>query len=254
MLPWLSLGRWQITTYNAAIAIAALVATTYSLSRLAKLGLPLGLILRVFWPTILAGLAGAFVWPRLGASLGVNTPHSSGFIGLLLFGGGTGLLSCLIWKAPLGKMFDAGGALPTPLGQVIGRLGCLAAGCCGGRPTDGFLGVCLPDASGTWQSRYPTQPLAAGFDLLLFLGLSALERRARGRARWYFDGILALSYLFLYSAKRFGMEFLRADAGPALYAGLNAVQWLCLLSMLIFGATLMGNLARRRQHFSHTSA
>jgi phosphatidylglycerol:prolipoprotein diacylglycerol transferase len=146
---------------------------------------------------------------------------------------------------PLGPPFDLG-ILPIPLGQAIGRLGCFARGCCFGDTTDSWLGMYLLNSRDEWAVRYPTQLMSAGIDLLIFLTLVLVERfglRQASLARdqnagfggrlWPFDGFLFFAYVALYTAKRFGMEFLRGDALPPLWGALNLVQILCAIGFLL---------------------
>jgi phosphatidylglycerol:prolipoprotein diacylglycerol transferase len=100
------------------------------------------------------------------------------------------------------------------LGHVVGRLGCLFAGCCFGKPTS------VPWAI-TFHSEYaarnvgtplnvplhPTQLYEAGAELLILGLLLAFERRGRpfpGRTFW--------AYMLLYGISRFIIEFYRGDS------------------------------------------
>ena len=118
---------------------------------------------------------------------------------------------------PIGRAFDLG-SLPIPLGLVIGRLGCLAAGCCGGMPSGSFLAMVLPDLNRVWAARYPTQLLSAGVNLVIFFILVGWERygtKKVGENKGYpFDGFLFLLFLELYFIKRFLVQFLRNDNLP----------------------------------------
>lgn len=109
---------------------------------------------------------------------------------------------------PLWKTFDA----LTPalvIGHAFGRLGCLAAGCCHGKPTDFFWGVHLhselvaPELRGV--PLHPTQ-------LYEFLGLALLFvflLRAFKKKR--FDGQVLLIYLLIYPILRSVIEIFRGD-------------------------------------------
>lgn len=104
-------------------------------------------------------------------------------------------------------------AAPTiAIGQAIGRLGCLAAGCDYGRPAE------VPWAI-TFTSEYahstvgvplgiplhPTQIYESLMTLVLFVFLYwMLPRRS-------FHGQVFSLYLILYSVGRFGLEFVRGD-------------------------------------------
>ena len=99
------------------------------------------------------------------------------------------------------------------LGHVIGRLGCLFAGCCFGRATDvpwaiTFRSEYAAQNAGTPLNRplHPTQLYEAGAELLILLILLATERKGRpfpGRTFW--------GYILLYGISRFIIEFYRGD-------------------------------------------
>jgi phosphatidylglycerol---prolipoprotein diacylglyceryl transferase len=53
---------------------------------------------------------------------------------------------------------------------VLGRIGCLLRGCCGGRPSEARLAMTLVDAEGCRERRLPTQLLDAGWALVVVVG------------------------------------------------------------------------------------
>jgi phosphatidylglycerol:prolipoprotein diacylglycerol transferase len=69
---------------------------------------------------------------------------------------------------PFGAFWDLA-TLVTLIWLIFGRLGCLLHGCCGGRPTRGWLGLELPDHRGIRCRRVPTQIMEAGWAALLLL-------------------------------------------------------------------------------------
>jgi len=99
------------------------------------------------------------------------------------------------------------------LGHVIGRFGCLFAGCCYGKETSVPWAITFHDpfaASnvGTPLDRplHPTQLYEAGAELVILLVLLATERKGRpyaGRTFWL--------YMLLYAVSRFIIEFYRGD-------------------------------------------
>jgi phosphatidylglycerol:prolipoprotein diacylglycerol transferase len=248
MLPTFDLGPWHIGTYSAVYIVALLLCGMYSFHRLLTgLEAPPQVVVRGTFLAILGGFAGSYLvqavvtvqhWLHTGELVWME---GSSFVGVVGGGGLVGLLYCRAHRIPLGRAFDRGGALPLPLGQALGRLGCLAAGCCYGRPTDSWLGLYLPDASGTWAVRYPTQLLAAAANLLIFFTLLAVERYGQQRSPLSplgrgaggegesrpFNGFLFLLYLDLYCLKRFLMEFLRGDAIPLL----GPITWVHLYTL-----------------------
>jgi phosphatidylglycerol:prolipoprotein diacylglycerol transferase len=174
--------------------------------------------------TIWGGLLGAFL-ARVALSLsqslaltGEAHAHSGlSFVGVIVGGAAVGLVWARRQPFPLMRGLDLGWTV-LPLGQAIGRVGCIGAGCCCGKPTGGALALYLPDASGAWAWRYPTQWMALIANLLIFFTLLAVERYGKRRVppghTWPFDGFLFLLYVELYTLKRFSLEFLRADARP----------------------------------------
>jgi phosphatidylglycerol:prolipoprotein diacylglycerol transferase len=139
-------------------------------------------------------------------------------------------------------------ALPLPLGQAIGRLGCFAAGCCYGRPTDSWLGMYLPDHDhdGIWMVRYPTQLMSATANLLIFFIVLAVERygirRAGKSCGWPFDGFLTLLYIALFSLKRFAMAFLRQSGAIPMVGSLSWMHVNALVGLVAASALIFWNL------------
>jgi len=252
MLPVLALGPWQIGTYAATYALALFVAGMWAFHRLCRgLPHPPRLLARGLVLAIGAAFIGAHLvrllptlqeWQRTGS---VAWFGGSSFAGALAGGCLAALLYFRRHQVPLGRALDLGAALPFPLGQAIGRLGCLAAGCCYGRPTASPLGLYLPDHEGLWAVRHPTQLLAAGADLLILAVLLAVEGRGRRHSLQPGTapppaGSLFLVYLALYSLKRFALEFLRGDGLPA--AG--ALSWAHLYSLAALAVALALLLGR----------
>jgi phosphatidylglycerol:prolipoprotein diacylglycerol transferase len=99
------------------------------------------------------------------------------------------------------------------LGHVIGRLGCLFAGCCYGKPTTMPWGITFTNPLAATNvgtplnvALHPTQLYEAGAEALILVILLATERRGRpfpGRTFWL--------YMLLYSLSRFVVEIYRGD-------------------------------------------
>jgi phosphatidylglycerol:prolipoprotein diacylglycerol transferase len=99
------------------------------------------------------------------------------------------------------------------LGHIIGRLGCLMAGCCFGRPTSVPWAITFHDpiaaanvGTPLGEPLHPTQVYEAGAELLILAFLLRLERLGRpfpGRTFW--------SYMLVYAISRFVIEFYRGD-------------------------------------------
>ena len=99
------------------------------------------------------------------------------------------------------------------LGHVVGRFGCLFAGCCYGKPTTKPWGITFTDpfaASNVGTPLgvplHPTQLYEAGAEFVILLILLWSERKGRpfaGRTFWL--------YMLLYAISRFVIEFYRGD-------------------------------------------
>lgn len=134
-----------------------------------------------------------------------------------LLGGWIGVEGC---KKAVGYTKVTGDhyALLVPLGLIVGRVGCLAHGCCPGVRCE--LGAfTLHDAAGL--ARWPAVPVEMIFNLLCFLAVLAL-RRGKFLAGQHFH-----LYLIAYGLFRFGHEFLRATPKP--WGGVSGYQVIALL-------------------------
>ena len=99
------------------------------------------------------------------------------------------------------------------LGHIVGRLGCLFAGCCYGRPANVPWAITFRDPFAAANvgtplgiPLHPTQLYEAGAELLILLALLTAEPRGRrfaGRTFWL--------YMLLYAVSRFVIEFYRGD-------------------------------------------
>ena len=133
--------------------------------------------------------------------------------------------ACLFVKRnemPLWKTADAF-APYIALGQAIGRIGCLLNGCCYGMATGLPFGIALP---GHLQRLHPTQVYSSVFLFLTFIALKRMYHRKR------FDGEVFFSYLLIFSAGRFFIDFLRGDL-RIVYFGLRTSQFISLAIFMI---------------------
>ncbi|MEP6714167.1 MAG: prolipoprotein diacylglyceryl transferase [Terriglobia bacterium] len=114
------------------------------------------------------------------------------------------------------------------LGHGIGRLGCFAAGCCWGRPTNLPWAVTFnnPDATTGVPlgiPLHPTQLYEAFAEGIICLILIARLRRPHR------EGAVIGLYLVLYGLVRFGVEFLRThDSSNPLGGPFSLEQWIAL--------------------------
>ncbi len=233
-------GDFELTTFGALVAIAALVAIWIFHRELARAGLPesgtdAALI------GVLGGLAGAkFMWA-------IEFRHDAPFLSLLFsrgglswFGGFLGGVGAGLWalrrrRIPIVPALSAA-APALALGHAIGRIGCFLVGDDYGRPTDLPWAVAFPKGlPPTTVPVHPTQLYeAAGLALIAWL----LIRWRRSNVS---DAEVFARYLALAGCLRFAIEFVRVNAriaGPL------------TLAQLFSGAMIVAGLSviiRKRQ-------
>lgn len=154
-----------------------------------------------------------------------------------LAGGAIAVVLVARWQGlPLGQVANAA-AIAVPLGNAIGRVGCLLNGCCGGAPTDAWYGIVMPGSPGRVM---PSQILDSGLNLALFAGLwvVALRRQPRPWSMWW-------GFLTVYSVSRFLVEMTRVT--PVVAFGLTQAQAVCVVLFAVGVAGLAGSLRRDRE-------
>ena len=127
------------------------------------------------------------------------------------------------------------------LGQAVGRVGCLLAGCCYGKPTDLPWAVTFTDSLAASNvgtplgvSLHPTQLYESLATLLILIFLLVWERKGHayaGRTFW--------TYLFLYPTARFVIEFYRGDPRGTVFDLLSTSQFVSVMIVPISIAMLI---------------
>lgn len=234
-----------IHTYGFLLAIAFILALWMTARLAARDGLPKNRVYDLGLYILLSALVGAKVvmliteWNEPGGGwrrvFSLDLLSSGGvFYGGLLFALPTSMLLMRIWRLPWRKTADAF-APGIALGHAIGRLGCFSAGCCWGRPTDSWIGVRFTEKASELtgvpidSALVPTQLIEAVVNLLIFAALLWLTKRRR------FEGQVIFTYLMIYSAARFIIEFWRADPRGEAF-GLSTSQ---LISVVMFPLALL---------------
>ena len=130
------------------------------------------------------------------------------------------------------------------IAHAFGRLGCFAAGCCYGVPTDMPWGIIFTNSySGTLVGvplnipLHPTQIYGFAANLLLFVSLLWFHSRKK------FDGQVFWGYVASYAALRFILEYWRGDPRGTVFGGaLSTSQFIAIIMVTL----ALGMLARLR--------
>jgi phosphatidylglycerol---prolipoprotein diacylglyceryl transferase len=230
----LRIGSFEITSFGAMMAIAALVGVWIFRRELRRSNLPDSAVDAAV-AGVLGGLAGAkLLWViehRYEEPL-TQLLFSRG--GLSWFGGlvggiGAGLAVMRWRRLPVIAVLSA--ATPAlAIGHAIGRIGCFLVGDDYGRPSSLPWAVAFPQGLPPTAARvHPTQLYEAA---LLVPIAWLLFRLRRERAD---DRFVLGCYLIVTSVLRFLIEFIRVNERVAL--NLTVAQWACL-GLVMVGAWL----------------
>jgi phosphatidylglycerol:prolipoprotein diacylglycerol transferase len=240
----IQLGPLPIHTYGFLIAIGFLVAVSVIRKLSARAGLDVERVADLTFWNLLIGFMGArllFVltrWDYFSQNpLAIFQVWNGG---LVFFGGPLAVLPFFAWysrkfKLPVWKVGDV--LVPgLAIAHAFGRLGCLAAGCCFGRPTDSDWGIKLTSDLVDVHLRgvylHPTQIYESVSMTLLFGLLMWTFKRKR------FDGQVVLMYFMTYPLIRSVIETFRGDVirGFIIDGLLSTSQFISILVFL--GATV----------------
>jgi phosphatidylglycerol:prolipoprotein diacylglycerol transferase len=223
-LPWSIpfLGTITVYTYGVLLAAAYLLGLQLARVRAQKRGLDANRILDLGIYIIISALVGAklllLITDFKSFTADPRELLTLARSGGVFYGGLIVAVVVALWYIrrvglPLWTTCDVF-APGIALGHVIGRFGCLFAGCCYGKPTTKPWGITFTDpfaaanvGTPLGQPLHPTQLYEAGAEFLILMVLLATERKGRpfpGRTFWL--------YMLLYAISRFIIEFYRDDA------------------------------------------
>jgi phosphatidylglycerol:prolipoprotein diacylglycerol transferase len=229
-----SLGPLTIYSYGVLLAAAYLLGLGMAVRRARAAGLDGNRVLDLGIWVIIAALVGAKALLFI-VDFRQFTSSWADFTTLLRSGGVFygGLIAAVVvciyqlrkHKLPLwtsGDLFAPGIAL----GYMVGRLGCLMAGCCYGRETDVAWAITFTDPAANLNvgtplnvPLHPTQAYESLAGLMILVVLLALERRGRA-----FPGRTFWSFVLLYAVSRFVIEFYRGDDRGFVFGAVSTSQ------------------------------
>ncbi len=229
------LGDFPVATYGVCFGVGLFAGLLLATVRARRDGIPGD------WAWDLGMLA--MVFGVIGARLEYVRTHPAAFLenpalvfalrdgGLVFYGGfALTLAAYVVYARFRGLHFLDLTDLMAPsvaLGHAIGRVGCIAAGCCYGRPTDGWWQLTFPGGSvaPAAVALVPTQVHEVLANLAISATLWVVPRRFRGQR---FAMLLAL-----YGSFRFVNELFRSDnRGSFLGTSLSNGQGTALLFLV----------------------
>ncbi|OGQ80076.1 MAG: prolipoprotein diacylglyceryl transferase [Deltaproteobacteria bacterium RIFOXYA12_FULL_58_15] len=236
---------WSLHTYGLLIATGFLLAMTLA-ARVAKSeGEDPDRVVDMSFYLLLAGLIGArivFVITKIDDY--VRDPIEIVFFwrgGLVFYGAFIGAALFMFYYCRRHRMnFFKFVDIMIPflaLAHAFGRFGCLAAGCCFGKPTDMPWGITFPVNSMAQQAQqseglvgigdlplavHPTALYESGFEIGMFWLLTMMRPHKR------FHGQVFLVYLAIYPIGRTIIELFRGDRERGVYI-LSTSQWISIL-------------------------
>jgi len=224
------IGPIVIYSYGLMLVIAFFVAVTLASQEAKRHKISPDSIFNLLFISFIFGIIGArlfYVIENLGYYLKepleiVMLSHGGmSWFGGLILGSVSGIIYLKYKKISVYKTLD----LIVPflvLGQAIGRIGCFFNGCCYGKE---FVLI-------------PTQIISSFLLLVIFIILRFLQSRSHKVGQIFY------AYLFLYSIKRFLIEFWRAD-NKIIFSGLTLFQLISII-IFVFSAIKLAIILRRK--------
>lgn len=243
-------GKITIYTYGFFVALAFLVAIFVAKYEARRLGESDEKIMDLaFWVLIAAIIGSRFFYVITTPQIFIADPLEIFRLwngGLVFYGGFiAALITSIVYlkknHMPLWQTADIF-APALAIGHCIGRIGCLAAGCCYGKACDLPWAVTFEHAHSLAPvgiPLHPTQLYAVLSNLLIFIFLMAFRRHKK------FAGQLFLLYVMIYGIARSLVEVLRGDFRGDFVFGILSVSQFIGLSMAIFAGIMLFVLGRR---------
>lgn len=216
-----SIGPVTVYTYGVLLAASYLLGLRVAMWRAKRWGIDSNRVLDLGIYIIIAALVGAklllfivdFEQFRQSPAELLSLARSGGvFYGGLLLAVAVAFWYMAKHRMPFWSTCDVF-APAIALGHVTGRLGCLAAGCCYGKPTDVPWAIVFTNPSAAANvgtplgiPLHPTQLYEAGAELLILVVLLTTERKGR-----YFPGRTFWLFMLLYAVSRYIIEIYRGD-------------------------------------------
>jgi phosphatidylglycerol:prolipoprotein diacylglycerol transferase len=236
----IEIGPITIHSYGFFIAMAFLAGILIIIREAKQRGLPHQIVSDLSFYIILSAIVGSrLLYVLLNPGYFLEHPLQILMFwkgGLVFLGGGLAATAVVIWflrkhEQPFWDWADAI-APGLALGQAIGRIGCLMAGCCYGKQCDLPWAITFSDPNSLAPvhiALHPTQLYHSLAGLLTFIILMLAKRYLPHKGQ-----LMGLLFV-LYSIFRFGIEFFRDDYRGDFYM-LSVTQ---VIAIIVFCAGLI---------------
>lgn len=256
-------GGLTIYSYGVLLAASYLLGLQFALMRARSRGLPSQQVMDLGIWIIISALVGAKLLLLI-VDFDQFTANPQDLLGLARSGGVFygGLIAAVIvalvylrrHRMPLWTTTDVF-APGIALGHVVGRMGCLLAGCCFGKPASVPWAITFTDPLAMANvgtplgiPLHPTQLYDAGAEALILAFLLVFERRGRA-----FPGRTFWTYMLLYGVTRFVVEFYRGDNRGMVFDTLSTSQFVSVL-LVPLSIVMLILLSRRLDPTRHRAA
>ena len=248
-----SIGPFTLHTYGVFVAFGFLVVLLVAVRIGKKERIPAQRIMDMGFIIILSAIVGSRAMYVL-----MNIPHYRSHPwdifkiwegGLVFSGGIIVVIPTIAWYVrrhhlSFWSICDLW-APAVALGQGIGRIGCLMAGCCYGKPTDLKWGIVFTHPRSLAPLNLPLHPTQiysslSGFIIFLILVLLYWKRK--------FDGQVFLWFLILHSTARLAIERFRGDDRGMLFDNtMSMTQFVTLIVLVGSVIALMVFKSKKRR-------
>jgi len=227
------IGHFTVYSYGVMLVLAFFISSYLASRQAVKANIDPDMIFNLCFYVFIVGIIGSRIFYVV-SNYPYYLKHPLEIImlqhgGLAIFGGiifGSFFSWVFIRRKKMDTLITLDLLVPfIALGQGIGRIGCFLNGCCYGKAS--VFGIYFPVLG---KTLIPTQLYSSLLLFLIFFILRFMQSRK------HLPGQIAYSYLFLYSVKRFFIEFFRND-NPRIFYGLTIFQLLSL-AMFLFSLVM----------------
>ena len=232
----LTIGSFTVHGYGLMIAIGVIAAYMMAEYRAKKKNMdPDNVFLLVIW-ALVSGYIGSkllFIITILPDVFKDPSILKNVWEGWVVYGGIIGgvigiMIMCRVKKLDFWQYIDLT-APSMALAQGFGRIGCLLAGCCYGRPATSAFEITYHNSAFAPNNiaLVPTQIISSGLDFANAFVLLWLDRKKKCNGQ-----IMAL-YLMFYSAGRFVLEYFRGDLERGSVGVLATSQFISVFTFIL---------------------